>query len=343
MNRVLVTGGGGFLGRAIVERLLQRGEDVRILNRSAHSDLEQLGVEVFRADLTDTRQVIRAGKGCKAIFHVAAKAGVWGAESEYFRINVEGTRNVLTSCRQNAIPHLIYTSTPSVVFAGKPILGGDESLPYPETFLCAYPKTKVQAEREVLAANRSGELLTVALRPHLLWGPGDPHLIPRILGRAQLGKLRQVGDGRNLVDITYIDNAADAHLLAWDALKNRGEEVGGRPFFISQGEPVCLWEWVRKLLGGFELELPGRSLSFSAAYRVGATLEWLHRWFAPHKEPLMTRFVAHQLAHDHYFSNRAARELLGYVPQVSIEEGLKRVWSAPWPVLPQTVAGGRAK
>ncbi len=335
MNPVLVTGGGGFLGRAIVERLLQRGEPVRILNRSAHPDLAQRGVEVICADLTDTQQVVRAGKDCKAVFHVAAKAGVWGAEAEYFRINVEGTRNVLACCRQHAIPHLVYTSTPSVVFAGQPIRGGNESLPYPKKFLCAYPKTKVQAEQEVLLADQRDGLSTVALRPHLLWGPGDPHLIPRILERAALGKLRQVGDGNNQVDITYIDNAAEAHLLAWDALKARSAEIGGKAFFISQGEPVCLWQWVRRLLNGFDLELPMRPLSFATAYRAGAVLECLHRWLARTKEPLMTRFVAHQLAHDHYFSNQAARELLGYVPQVSIEEGLQRVWAAQWPVLQQ--------
>lgn len=325
---ILVTGGGGFLGRAIVERLLAMGEPVKILNRSAHPDLEKRGVEIIQGDLMDRDLLCRAGKGCRAIFHVAAKAGVWGAESEYFRINVEGTRNVLASCRENRIPYMIHTSTPSVVFAGESIRNGDESLPYPEKFLCAYPKTKAIAEQEVFEAHRRGEVLALALRPHLLWGPGDPHLIPRILERVRKGKLRQVGEGRNLVDITYIDNAADAHILAWKALQEQPEVAGGRPYFISQGEPVNLWEWVRTLLGGFHLELQGRPVSFRSAYAAGAILETLHRCFAPSREPVMTRFVAHQLAHDHYYSHRAAREILGFVPQVSIEEGLKRVWES---------------
>lgn len=324
---ILVTGGGGFLGRAIVERLLARGESVRILNRSAHPDLEKCGVEGIQGDLSDRELLCRAGKGCRAVFHVAAKAGVWGSESEYFRINVEGTRNVLESCRENRIPHLIHTSTPSVVFAGESIRNGDETLPYPDTFLCAYPKTKAIAEREVFEAHRRGEVAALALRPHLLWGPGDPHLIPRILERARSGRLRQVGEGKNLVDITYIDNAADAHIQAWKALIERPETAGGRPYFISNEEPVNLWEWVRTLLRGFDLELKGRPLSFRSAYAAGAVLETLHRWFVPSREPMMTRFVAHQLAHDHYYSHRAARELLEFVPQVSIEEGLKRVWA----------------
>lgn len=324
---VLVTGGGGFLGRAIVERLLAKGESVRILNRRAHPDLQERGVEVICGDLTDKDLLLKAGEGCRAIFHVAAKAGVWGDEQEYHAINVVGTRNVLESCRENRIPHLIYTSTPSVVFAAQPICNGDESMPYPEKFLCAYPKTKAQAEQEVFAAHRKGEVAALAIRPHLLWGPGDPHLIPRILERVRIGKLRQVGKGNNLVDITYVDNAADAHILAWQALQTKPEVAGGRAYFIGNEKPVNLWQWVRTMLNGFDLELKGRPVSFQAAYTVGAVLEWGHRLFAKSREPLMTRFVAHQLAHDHYFSHQAAHETLGYTPQVSIEEGLKRVWA----------------
>ncbi len=174
--KALVTGGGGFLGKAIVERLLARGDHVQSFSRGDYPELRALGVQVQQGDLDDPEAVRRAAEGCDIVFHVAAKPGIWGPYQEYYRTNVVGTENVLAACRSHNIARLVYTSTPSVVFNGKDQEGVDESAPYPEHYHAHYPHTKPIAERLVLQANDS-RLATVALRPHLIWGPGDHHLV----------------------------------------------------------------------------------------------------------------------------------------------------------------------
>ena len=242
----LVTGGGGFLGGAIVRLLRQRGDSVRSLARGDYPGLRDLGVEQIRGDLADPEAVRRAVEGCDVVFHVAAKAGIWGPFEDFHRINVEGTRNVIAACRATGSRRLVYTSSPSVVFDGRDMEGVDESAPYAERFEAPYPATKAEAERLVLAAN-DADLATVALRPHLIWGPGDNHLVPRIIARARAGRLRRIGRRPNLVDSIYIDNAAEAHLLAADRLAP-GAPIAGRAYFISQGEPRPLWDLVNRIL-----------------------------------------------------------------------------------------------
>lgn len=320
---ILVTGGGGFLGGAIVRLLLARGENVRVLGRGRYPQLESSGVECIAGDIADRDSVDRAVKGVSSVFHVAAKAGVWGKRSDFFGTNVIGTRNVTDACRRFEVGELIYTSTPSVVFSGEPFRGADESLPYGRNWLCDYAESKAAAEKGVLAAHVAGGLQTIALRPHLIWGAGDPHLVPRLLQRAAAGRLRVVGDGHNKVDLTYIDNAADAHIQAWVTL--RSGSCGGRPYFITNDEPVVLWQWINQLLSMMDLPPVKKSISLPAAYRLGATLEFVYKTLRIPAEPPMTRFVAVELAKDHYFSTAAARNELGYIPRVSIEEGLGRL------------------
>jgi len=311
------------LGSHVALALRGRGEDVTVLGRRAYPWLAAKGVRCVRADVCDAAAVRDACVGTDAVFHVAAKVGIWGPRREYQAVNVDGTRNVIDACRAEGVARLIYTSTPSVVFGRMELCGVDESQPYPKTHLTAYAATKAEAEGMVLAVNGPG-LATVALRPHLVWGPGDTNLIPRILDRARHGRLVQVGKGENLVDLTYIDNAATAHLNACDALAV-GRARGGRAYFISQGEPVPLWDWLRALLAA--LGVPGirRSVSFGLAYRMGALLEVVYAAFRLRSEPAMTRFLACQLAESHFFSIDAARRDLGYEPSVSNDEGLRRL------------------
>lgn len=310
--KVLVTGGAGFLGSRIVERLVARGDDVRVFARSENKSLRERGVTPIRGDLRDAEKVSAAVAGTDAVFHVAARAGVWGRRSEFFAINLDGTRNVLAACQQHEVPRLVYTSTPSVVFGQLPLEGADEETPCPKSYLAAYPESKARAEAEVLAADSLGGLRTTALRPHLIWGPGDPHLVPRILERAKRGKLKRVGDGSNRVDITHVEDAADAHLLALEALA--GDAVaGGRVYFISS-ETVVLWDWIDSLLRKAGLPNVTRSVSRGTAYRAGAVMEFLYGLLGLSTEPPMTRFVAQSLATSHWFDISRARRELGYEP-----------------------------
>ena len=317
---ILVTGGGGFVGSYVVGRFLQRGYSVRSLGRSPQPQLAAKGIEVVCGDLTDAAVVTAACEGVDAVFHVAARAGVWGSWESYYGPNVIGTRNVVNACLAQGVGRLVYTSTPSVVFNRQAISGGDESLPYGRDWLCHYAHTKAIAEEEALAAN--GEALkVVALRPHLIFGPGDPHLLPRVIESALGGRLKIVGDGASRVDVSYVGNVADAHLNAFDALQfGRG---AGRAYFISQGEPVALWPWVNSILEGLGHAPLRKKVSLPVAYSVGAVCEGLWKLLRRREDPPITRFVAVELAKDHYFDISAARRDLNYVPQTSMSQALE--------------------
>jgi 2-alkyl-3-oxoalkanoate reductase len=324
--KAFVTGGGGFLGSAIVRQLRSRGDEVVSFSRCTYEKLATLGVRQCRGDISDIRDVVEAAQGCDIVFHVAAKAGIWGSYQEFHRANVIGTDNVIAACRIHAIPKLVYTSSPSVVFDGSDVEGGDESLPYPRHFEAHYPRTKALAEQAVLGAN-SPALATVSLRPHLIWGPGDNHLVPRIVAKARAGKLRRIGDLPCLVDTVYVDNAAEAHLDAADRLAF-GAAPAGQAYFITNDEPLPLWEMVNRILAAAGLPPVNRSVPPSLAYAVGCACEALWRTLSLSGEPPMTRFVARELSTAHWFNISAAKKDLGYCPKITIEEGLKRLQEA---------------
>jgi 2-alkyl-3-oxoalkanoate reductase len=323
MKKVLVTGGGGFIGQALVKGLLARGLDCYVIGRRHYPEIEKLGATCLQGDIRDRDFLTKCSKGVDTLFHVASLAGIWGSWSDYYSINVQGTENVLYACEKNSISRLIYTSTPSVVFDREDICNGNETLPYPKTFLCHYAHTKALAEKMVLHAS-DNSFLTCAIRPHLVWGPGDPHLIPRLLDRGRKGQLKIVGDGRNLVDITFVENVAHAHLLAADNLTGSKSAVG-KAYFISQGEPVYLWQWINQLFEITGIQPVKAKIPLFVANTAGWMLEKMHEIAAPAKEPIMTRFLAEQLAKSHYFSIARAKEDLGYTPIVTIEEGMRRL------------------
>ena len=327
--KMLVTGGGGFLGQAICRLLVARGCEVASFNRGAYPELDALGVRQIRGDLADAQAVRDAARGMDAVFHVAAKAGAWGSYASYRLANVVGTENVLAACRAHGIGRLVYTSTPSVTHrATHPVAGGNEAnTPYGEHFKAAYPITKTIAEKAVLAAN-DATLATVALRPRLIWGPGDNQLLPRLVERARIGRLRFVGDGNNLIDSTYIDNAAQAHLDAFDHLAS-GSACAGKPYFISNGDPKTARETVNALLAAVGAPLVEKTIPFGIAYAAGAVMEVAWKLLPLRGEPVMTRFLAEQLATTHWYDISAAKRDFGYVPRVSFEEGLHHL-AAAW-------------
>jgi nucleoside-diphosphate-sugar epimerase len=320
-SSVLVTGGTGFLGHRLVDRLLGQGREVIVLARRPADDLVARGVRFICADLADADAVRAACAGVETIFHVAARVGVWGSYKKYFQANVLGTRALLEGCRAHGVRKLIYTSTPSVVYTSRDLAGADESLPLTTGCPAAYPLTKAMAEREVLAAN-SPALATIALRPHLIWGAGDPHLVPRLLASARAGRLRIVGQGKNRVDMTHIENAVEAHLLAESTLAWPDSSAAGHAYFITDGAPVVIWDWINGLLHALNEPPITKHVSLRSAQVFGAACELAWRVLPLRGEPPMTRFVAAELAKDHWFSITAARRDLGYVPRVGMAEGM---------------------
>ncbi len=277
----------------------------------------------MRVDLVDSHRVIEAARGCDIVFHVAAKAGVWGRERDFYDANVRGTSAVLAACKAHGIPRLVYTSTPSVIHAGGDIEGADNTMPYPADFHAPYPATKAIAERAVLAANGPG-LATVAIRPHLIWGPGDTNLGPKLVARSRAGRLRLVRAPGKRVDACYIDNAVDAHMLAAERL---GPEAScaGKAYFVTNDEPAAASALINGILQAAGEPPCERFLPAGVAYAAGWLMELAWKLLPLADEPPMTRFLARQLATSHFYDLEATRRELGYHPRVSTAEGLERL------------------
>ncbi|MDH3200037.1 MAG: NAD-dependent epimerase/dehydratase family protein [Myxococcales bacterium] len=325
---LLVTGGGGFIGRGIVRALVERGERVRVFCRGDYPDLRDLGVELHRGDLADGNAVAAAVAGCDGVFHVAARFDLWGRYEDFFQTNVQGTRHVIRACHAHEVRKLVYTSTPSVVHGGDSIDGVNESAPYPERFEAHYPATKAMAEREILATN-DDTLSTVAIRPHLVWGPGDTSVLPRLVARAKAGRLTMVGEPQPL-DTTYIDNAVLAHLLAYDRL-SPGSPIAGKAYFITQDEPLPGPQFINDMLAAVGLPPVTRSVSATFARSAAVIVESVWKLLRLHSEPPVTRYLVSQLSTAHWYDISAARRDLGYQPNVSYAEGMKRLkaWAEP--------------
>ena len=321
--KVLVTGGGGFIGLALVNRLLESGYEVSTFSRKIYPELSKPGIKAIQGDLLNSGDIENACKGVEAVFHVAAKVGIWGKYADFYENNVIGTQNVIDACKKHGVSKLIFTSSASVVFDGSALEGINETINYPERPVSAYTATKALAEQLVLEAN-SDKLKTVSLRPHLVWGPGDTQLIPGILKRAKKGKLRRIGNKNCFVDTTFIDNLIDAQLLSISAL-DENPDCRGKAFFITNGEPVELWDFINSILKTAGIEPVQKSVSKNLALFVAWLPEKIHQLFHLKSEPYITRFAINELTTHHWFSILSAKNMLGYSPKISFEEGLKRL------------------
>ncbi|GGI75038.1 2-alkyl-3-oxoalkanoate reductase [Shewanella gelidii] len=324
VKRVFVTGAGGFLGKSICLRLLSQGIKVTGFARSSYPEMTALGVDMRQGDIANAAELERAMQGCDLVFHVASKAGVWGSKASYFSPNVAGATHIVQACQALNIHYLVYTSTPSVTFDGQDESGIDESTPYAEHFLNHYGESKAIAEQLMLNAN-SARLKTVALRPHLIWGPEDPHLVPRVIERAKAGRLKLVGQQDKLVDTIFVDNAAYAHLLAALELMSPDSKCAGKAYYLSNDEPITMAKMLNRILAAAALPPVSKRVPARLAYAVGSVLEILYRALGKQQEPMMTRFVARQLSTSHYFDISAAKNDLNYSPLISMDEGMKRL------------------
>lgn len=319
----LVTGGNGFVGRSIVEMLLARGERVRVIGRHRYPDLEALGAQSFQVDLSVSDSpfsLSTALAGVEVVFHVAAKAGFWGTFEDFYRNNVTATQRIIRAAVRAGVPKFVYTSSPSVAIGAEDLEGVDETTPYPDHFLAPYPHTKSLAERFVLARQ---DIATTAIRPHLIWGPRDPHIFPRLIARARRGLLPQIGPGTNKVDITYIENVAEAHIQAANALGEHSP-LRGRAYFIGQEQPVNLWEFINRIVTGAGCPPIRRQISERSAMGLATVAEMTYTRLGLRREPPLSRFIVSQLTRSHWFDHSAAQRDFGYGPRISTDEGLRR-------------------
>ncbi len=318
---ILVTGGGGFLGGAIVRKLCERGDRVRVIGRRRYPWLEAAGVDCLQGDIADATSCRKAVAGCAGVIHTAAIPGVWGDYAVYYNANYLGTKNLLDAARAEGLTRFLYTSTPSVVHGGHGISGGDESLPYPDHYLTPYAATKALAEKLVLASN-APDLTTAAIRPHLIFGPGDTQLIPKLLARAKAGTLRIIGDGRNRISVSYVQNVADAHILAYDRLTPKSP-VAGQAYFVNEPEPVNCWDFINRIVTGAGLPRIAKSVPAGVAYGAGWLCEAFGKLTRRRDDPRLTRFLVTQLSTDHWFIVDKARRDLGWEPAVGLDAGVE--------------------
>lgn len=321
--RALVTGGGGFMGAALARKLRERGDEVRVFGRGSYAELEAIGIDCMRGDITDYEAVKAACDDRDVVFHVAAKVGLWGSFEDFYAVNVGGTKNVLRACQEQGVRKLVYTGSPSVVFHGGDIEGVDESAPYPEKFDSHYSRTKAQAEQMVLAADHD-KLSTVSLRPHFIWGPGDRNLLPRVLAKAKAGRLFKIGDDDKLVDAIYIDDCVEAHILAAVQLSPLSE-ISGKAYFLSGGDPRPFWEIVDRWLAAAGLPPVKKHVPKRVAFVAADACEALWRALGLTSEPPLTRFLVIALTTAHWFDISAAKRELGWQPKVKMEDGMERV------------------
>ncbi|MDD2804883.1 MAG: NAD-dependent epimerase/dehydratase family protein [Elusimicrobiales bacterium] len=324
--KALVTGGGGFLGGAIVKLLLANGVSVRNFSRGEYPELRALGVECLRGDLADADAASAACRGCDTVFHAAAKVDMLGSREDFHRTNVAGTQALLKGARAAGVARFVFTGSPSVVFNGADVEGWDERAPYPKRFDSPYSETKALAEQLVLNANGPA-FSTVSLRPHLVWGPGANHIVSNIVDSGRAKKLFRIGEHNKLVDTTYIADAARAHWLAAQRLAP-GAPCAGKAYFVSQGDPRPNWDIINLILSAAGLAPVTKVLSYPAAYAAALALETSWRLARFSDEPPINRFVLKQLTTAHWFDISAARRDLGYAPSVTIEQGIEKlkVW-----------------
>lgn len=330
--RILITGASGFIGGRFAADALAHGLEVRCSGRkaSAMQWLSELGGEVVAGDLLDSAFIASASSGCEAIVHCAGAVGTWGSYAHFYQANVQATENLLAAAARNGVRRVVHLSSPSIYFDGKNHRDITEDF-LPPRFFDHYGATKHLADQKVFAAGRAG-LEVIALRPRFVIGAGDTSIFPRLLRAHQSGRLRIIGDGKNRVDLTPVENLN----LAMHAALNAPESALGRAYNISNGEPVAFWTQFNSLLQRLGLPLLDKHIPYPLAYAMAALAEARARLTPGQPEPAMLRLGMAVMAHDFNLDVTAAQRELGYQPQVSVEQGVEHFaawWQAGMPSL----------
>ena len=327
---VLITGGTGFLGQHVAVRLSQLGHTVAVLGRNAQmgSEMAAQGFEFHKVDITDKSALLQVSTGQDAVIHCAGLAAPHGPYDRFYQANVVGTRNVVRACMQNKVKRLVNISSPGVYFTARDRLNIKESDPLPEIQLTPYAATKLMAELVIDKAVAQG-LSAITLRPRAIFGPGDNIYFPALVEKAVCGFFPVIDGGCALLDMTYIDNAVDAVILAMEA----DPRLSGEKYNITNDQPIMFREMVQKLFRSLQKEIRIINLPYALVFNVGAALEFLYRFLPTDEKPFITRYSVGLVGTSQTHDIAKAKAQLGYVPKVSIDEGFRR-FAQTWQELP---------
>lgn len=317
-KNVLITGGGGFLGQVISKKCVERGDRVWSFSRRNHSNLSGMGVTQIQGDVADENAINKACEGKDLVFHLAARMGLWGRFSTYYKTNVKGTRNVIAACKMAGVPVLVYTSSTSVIMDNTghylPIGGR-----YPEKFGSNYAMSKAFAEQAVIRA-ADQDLRCAILRPHMIWGPGDMSGGPSFLRERRW--IVKIGNGMNSVSGIYIDNAAHAHLLAADKVA-LDPSLSGKTFFLAQDDPFLLWDFIERIQQWSGQKRIIGAIPYTVAMNISGMMEWVYKSSCIKSTPFLTRNLVGELSGFHVFDTKALNNELGFSPEISVDTGLE--------------------
>ena len=321
--KVMLTGGTGFVGGNLAKKLVAGGNRVNCLVRKT-SDVERLkilGVELFYGDVSNLDSLLEATKGIEIVFHSAALVTDWGDRKEFYRVNVEGTINVLRACEKNQVRRVVHVSSNDAIWRFDNHIDVDENFPYPRKYKHPYCETKAESEKLALKYDSEGRVETVVIRPCMVWGPGDKVILPRIVQLALEGNLFLIGGGGNLISINYIENLTDSMMLA-----SEKKEARGKVYFINDGIKITFADYLSSLLTSLGIEWsPGRSVPYTLAYGLASGMEIWAKLLRSKTPPVLTRYAVAAMGRNLNYTIEKARRELDYQPQVKLDEGMKQL------------------
>lgn len=318
---ILVTGGTGFLGKALARRFIKEGHHVTIIgrNKQTGSQLEAEGITFIQANLNELEAMIQACQHKDYVFHCGAKSSPWGKYKDFYDANVIGTKNIIIGCKEHHVKRLIYVSTPSIYSYFESRENIEEDSPLPTKFMNDYARTKYLAEQEIDQAHRMG-LPVITIRPRAIFGPEDNAIIPRLIKANQKIGVPMIYGGNARIDITYVDNVVEALLLCMYSPAH----TLGKKYNITNGEPMLLHDMLEKLFNTLQINWKKRKMNYHVIFTLASLMEVIYKGLLPKKEPLLTKYTVSVLSHTQTLNIEAAKNELGYEPITSVDEGMQK-------------------